>query len=68
MRIGTCRSARRARIDAPQFRTVGGEVELHLAEARCAVLDRLREVRCEASGLRHVVAAEPGESARCGDA
>ena len=53
------------RIHAPQLRTVGGDVELQLAEALGSVLDRLGEHLFRV-GLRHVVAVEPREPARRG--
>ena len=49
------------RIDATQLRTVGGDMELQLAEALGSVLDRLREHLFRV-GLGHVVAVEPGEA------
>ncbi len=51
-------------IHAAQLRTTGGDVEFHLAEALCSILHGLRE-HLFGVGLRHVVAVEPGEPARC---
>jgi len=48
------------RIDAAQLLSVGGDVELHLAEALRAILHGLRE-HLLGVGLRDVVAVEPGD-------
>ena len=56
---------RRERVHAAQLGSVGGDVELQLAEPLRAVLDRLRE-HLLGIRLRDVVAVEPGEAARRG--
>ena len=51
-------------IHAAQLRTVRGDLKFHLAEALCPTLHGLRE-HLFGIGLGHIVAVEPGESARC---